>query len=97
MPPTTAAVAHNLYSDEELVLVPQSAIDRALGVANHLPHATIRFAEAAAQHPRLRALPAVLRRGDRTDTQTHSEHGRVAVAVVVSHSCLPCGNHERPA
>ena len=52
--------------------------------------------EAAAQHPRLRALPAVLRRGDRTDTQTHSEHGRVAVAVVevtpASH-----GNHERPA
>ena len=46
-PPPTAAVAHNLYSDEELVLVPQSAIDRALGVANHLPHATIRFARCA--------------------------------------------------
>jgi SAM-dependent methyltransferase len=42
VPPTTAAVAHNLYSDEELALVPQSAIDRALGVANHLRHATIR-------------------------------------------------------
>jgi arsenite methyltransferase len=40
VPPTTAAVAHNLYSDEELALVPQSAIDRALGVANHLRHAT---------------------------------------------------------
>jgi arsenite methyltransferase len=34
VPPPTVAVAHNLYSDEELVLVPQSAIDRALGVAN---------------------------------------------------------------
>jgi SAM-dependent methyltransferase len=42
VPPTTAAVAHSLYSDEELALVPQSAIDRALGVANHLRHATIR-------------------------------------------------------
>jgi arsenite methyltransferase len=42
VPPTTAAVAHNLYSDEQLALVPQSAIDRALGVANHLRHATIR-------------------------------------------------------
>ena len=42
VPPTTAAVAHNLYSDEELGLVPQSAIDRALGVANHLRYATIR-------------------------------------------------------
>ena len=41
VPPTTAAVAHNLYSDEELALVPQSAIDRALGVANHLGYATI--------------------------------------------------------
>jgi hypothetical protein len=36
VPPPTVAVAHNLYSDEELALVPQSAIDRALGVANHL-------------------------------------------------------------
>jgi arsenite methyltransferase len=42
VPPTTAAVAHNLYSNEQLALVPQSAIDRALGVANHLRHATIR-------------------------------------------------------
>ena len=39
---TTAAVAHNLYSYEGLALVPQSAIDRALGVVNHLRHATIR-------------------------------------------------------
>jgi hypothetical protein len=30
---TTAPVAHNLYSYEGLALVPQSAIDRALGVA----------------------------------------------------------------
>jgi hypothetical protein len=36
VPPTTAAVAPNLYSDEDLALVPQSAINRALGVANHL-------------------------------------------------------------
>ena len=42
VPPTTAAVAHNLYSDEELGLVPQSAIDRALEAANHLRYAPIR-------------------------------------------------------
>jgi len=42
VPPTTVAVAHNLSSDKELALVPQSAIDRALGVANHLRYATIR-------------------------------------------------------
>ena len=40
VPATTAAVAHKLYSADELAGVPQQAIDRALGVANHL-----RFAE----------------------------------------------------
>jgi arsenite methyltransferase len=33
---TTAVVANKLYSDEELALLPQSAIDRARGVVNHL-------------------------------------------------------------
>jgi arsenite methyltransferase len=42
VPLTSAAVAHRLYSVEERALVPRSAIDRALGVANHLPHATLR-------------------------------------------------------
>lgn len=42
VPPTTAAVARRLYSDEELAQVPQGAVDRALGVANHLRYATIR-------------------------------------------------------
>ena len=37
----TRAVAEQLYSAEELELVPESAIDRALGVANHLRHAAI--------------------------------------------------------
>ena len=46
VPPTTVAVAHNLSSDKELALVPQSAIDRALGVANHLRYATIRSGDA---------------------------------------------------
>lgn len=41
VPPTTAEVAHKLYSAEELAGVPQSAIDRALGVANHLRHTDI--------------------------------------------------------
>lgn len=40
VPATTAVVAQRLYSPEELASVPQAAIDRALGVANHL-----RFAE----------------------------------------------------
>jgi len=45
LPPTTAAVAHKVYSDEELAGVPQSAVDRALGVANHLRFAAIRPGE----------------------------------------------------
>jgi arsenite methyltransferase len=36
VPPTTAAIARKLYSDQELEFVPRAAIDRALGVANHL-------------------------------------------------------------
>jgi ubiquinone/menaquinone biosynthesis C-methylase UbiE len=36
------AVAEKLYSPEELALVPDSAIDRALGVGNHLRFARIR-------------------------------------------------------
>ena len=38
---STAAVAHKLYSSDELAQVPQSAIDSALGVANHLRFAQI--------------------------------------------------------
>jgi SAM-dependent methyltransferase len=38
---STEAVARKLYSAEELAQVPQSAIDRALGVANHLRFAAI--------------------------------------------------------
>ncbi|MFI7061762.1 methyltransferase domain-containing protein [Kribbella sp. NPDC050124] len=45
VPPTTAAVARKLYSEEELQLVPASAIDRSLGVANHLRYADIRPGE----------------------------------------------------
>ncbi|MGH8827270.1 MAG: methyltransferase domain-containing protein [Jiangellaceae bacterium] len=41
VPPTTAAVAHKIYSDEELARLPASAVDRALGVANHLRYADI--------------------------------------------------------
>lgn len=41
VPATTEAVARKLYSDEELAGVPASAVRRALGVANHLRHATI--------------------------------------------------------
>lgn len=37
----TREIAEQLYSAEELALVPDSAIDRALGVENHLRHATI--------------------------------------------------------
>jgi hypothetical protein len=36
LPPTTAAVAHKIYSDAELATIPRTAVDRALGVANHL-------------------------------------------------------------
>jgi arsenite methyltransferase len=42
VPPTTAAVAHKLYTAEELAQVPPSAVQRALGVANHLRFADIR-------------------------------------------------------
>lgn len=41
VPATTAAVAHKLYSSEELDALPQSAVQRALGVANHLRFAGI--------------------------------------------------------
>jgi arsenite methyltransferase len=46
VPPTTAAVAHKLYSPDELAMVPDSAIQRALGVANHLRYADIQPGEA---------------------------------------------------
>jgi arsenite methyltransferase len=45
VPPTTAAVAHKIYSEDELATLPQSAIDRALGVANHLRYADIQLGE----------------------------------------------------
>jgi arsenite methyltransferase len=45
VPPTTAAVAHKLYSADELAMLPDSAIDRALGVANHLRYADIQPGE----------------------------------------------------
>jgi arsenite methyltransferase len=45
VPPTTAAVAHKIYSAEELASVPASAVDRALGVANHMRFADIRPGE----------------------------------------------------
>jgi arsenite methyltransferase len=38
---STEAVACKLYSPEELALVPRSAVERALGVGNHLRHAEI--------------------------------------------------------
>lgn len=38
---STEAVAYELYSPEELALVPRSALERALGVGNHLPFAEI--------------------------------------------------------
>lgn len=41
VPATTAVVAHKLYSTEELAAVPQPAVDRALGVANHLRFASV--------------------------------------------------------
>ena len=41
VPPTTAKVAEKLYTAQELAAVPRSAIDRALGVANHLRHTDI--------------------------------------------------------
>jgi arsenite methyltransferase len=42
VPPTTSDVAEKLYSAQELAAVPRSAVDRALGVANHLRHTDIR-------------------------------------------------------
>jgi SAM-dependent methyltransferase len=45
VPPTTAAVAHKLYSPEELTAVPDPAINRALGVAKHLRFADIRVGQ----------------------------------------------------
>jgi len=42
VPATTAAVAHKLYGADELAAVPPSAINRSLGVANHLRFADIR-------------------------------------------------------
>ncbi|MFI8499644.1 methyltransferase domain-containing protein [Streptomyces sp. NPDC085524] len=45
VPPTTAAVARRLYSADELADMPRSAIDRSLGVANHLRFAGIRPGE----------------------------------------------------
>jgi arsenite methyltransferase len=41
VPALTAAVAYKLYSAEELARVPEAAINRALGVANHLRFADI--------------------------------------------------------
>lgn len=41
VPPTTAAVARRLYTEQELVDVPLTAVNRSLGVANHLRHAVI--------------------------------------------------------
>lgn len=45
VPPTTAAVAHKLYTAEELDGVPSASVSRALGVANHLRFADIRPGE----------------------------------------------------
>jgi arsenite methyltransferase len=45
VPPTTAAVARKLYGDAELTMLPDSAINRALGVANHLRYADIQPGE----------------------------------------------------
>jgi ubiquinone/menaquinone biosynthesis C-methylase UbiE len=42
---SSEAVARRLYSQEELAGVPRSAIEGALGVANHLRHAGIRAGE----------------------------------------------------
>jgi SAM-dependent methyltransferase len=42
---STEAVAEKLYSSEELTLVPRSAVERALGVGNHLRFADIERGE----------------------------------------------------
>lgn len=41
VPPTTESVARKIYTAEQLAGLPQSAIERSLGVANHLRHAAI--------------------------------------------------------
>lgn len=45
VPATTAAVAHKIYTPKDLEGVPQTAVSRALGVANHLRYADIRPGE----------------------------------------------------
>jgi SAM-dependent methyltransferase len=45
VPATTAAVAYKIYTAAELEGVPSSAVNRALGVANHLRYADIRPGE----------------------------------------------------
>jgi arsenite methyltransferase len=45
VPPTTAAVAHKLYTAEDLSGVPASAVNRALGVADHVRYAGITAGE----------------------------------------------------
>jgi arsenite methyltransferase len=45
VPATTAAVAHKIYAPDELQGVPEAAVSRALGVANHLRYAEIRPGE----------------------------------------------------
>jgi len=45
VPPTTSAVAYKIYGAEELAGVPAAAVNRALGVANHLRFADIRPGE----------------------------------------------------
>ncbi|MFG3499105.1 methyltransferase domain-containing protein [Streptomyces sp. NPDC047928] len=45
VPASTAAVARKLYTPEELAEVPRAAVDRALGVADHVPFAGIRPGE----------------------------------------------------
>jgi SAM-dependent methyltransferase len=45
VPATTAAVARKIYTPEDLEGVPSSAVNRALGVANHLRYADIQPGE----------------------------------------------------
>ncbi|MFH5821698.1 methyltransferase domain-containing protein [Georgenia sp. AZ-5] len=45
VPASTAAVARRLYAADELAAVPEVAVNRSLGVANHLRHADIRPGE----------------------------------------------------
>lgn len=46
VPPTTRVVAEKLYSPDELAGVPDRAVERALGVANHLRYAAIEPGES---------------------------------------------------